>query len=327
MVNRLALGVGAATLVALIIVIIFFSNKTGSRIECTATTACADKWVDSSDNPIASVKQTCSADGKIVNPVGPGKCTNPCPAGQVACWSAGENLGRCVIGTSCPPCFTDADCGGTAKGKCNIISGATSGNCVCTLPNFGVNCQTTDCNSGDNPCGKNGTCSADGKSCVCKPGWADSATSGPCSVCADDLANNNAWGPPGVCNYKRFAPGQQKDGLWGAALPLPTNAHYCDNLSNAKFNAACIAEYGSEAYFPPEFSSTNAPGTEDDYICGPYPGNACTSYNYYGSQMLCWVPGGYYGQPDSDPSKYSPCAIGPDGKTAKPPGYVRPLNP
>ena len=313
-------AIGAAILIALILIIVFFANKPVAPPECTGSGACPDLWVDPSDKPIAT-KQVCSGDGKIVNPVGPGKCTNPCPDGQVACWSAGENLGHCVVGTSCPPCFTDIDCGGASQGSCQVASGAFGGVCVCKPPYFGPKCSA-DCKSGD-VCGKNGTCSADGKSCVCKPGWADSP-SGPCTVCANDYANNNAWGPPGVCNYRKYATAKGKDGVWGAALPLTTNGDNCDLRDPGSIDDACVAEFGNGAFFPPDWDEdSKAPDPQDQYECDNP--NACL--NYGSSQSICWVPNGYYGLPgnDPDPSKYSPCDIGADGKTAKPPGYIRPV--
>lgn len=333
MVSRNAmLGAGAAVLVALVITIIYFANKPTFIQGCTpGAKACADEWVDASGNKMDNVQQVCDGSGNLVGPiVGPGKCTDPCPKGQIGCWSAGENMGRCYVGKACPPCFTSADCGGVKQGACNVPTGSIGGTCQCKASYFGINCQATDCKSGD-VCGPNATCSADGKSCVCKQGWADSPQYGPCSVCANDVANNNAWGPPGVCTWRRYVMAQDKNGAWGAALPLATTAANC--ADNSDFDGACHAEFGGQAYWPgPPNHPDSGPAPdafkyyycEDDGETPPFGPNACWASKLGGGeQAICWVPGGYYGLPGNDPKDYKVCNAGADGKAAKPPGYIK----
>jgi hypothetical protein len=330
---KVILGVASAVVVALVIVIIVYSNKTPFKPECQGNIACPDTWVDEKGVPIKNVTRYCNPDGTIRQPnVGPGKCANPCTTGEVACWDSKAAIGRCIAGTNCPTCFSDTDCGGDEKpphGSCMNAGDPAKSYCRCNLPWNGATCQSSGCKSAAD-CGKNGTC-VQGV-CACKQGWATPPNGDPCSVCADDLAGGNAWGPPGSCIFRRYTTTQDRNGLKGAVLPLATNSSSCSWVADSQpvADLMCKAEFGSGASSP--LDGSPAAG---NYFCdgsgGTY--NACTYCGGLGDghQPLCWVPGGYYSSAPNPPGPYQPCDVQAKTPTTcgapKPPGYVGPYIP
>lgn len=332
MVSRAALGVVGAVTIVLIAVIIYFANRTSIAPECLGTKVCPDEWIDSGGKQIHNVQQVCLGDGTLYKPnVGPGHCVNPCAAGEVPCWDKGQNVGQCVTGDKCPVCFTSEDCGGAAQGACMNPGDPAKSSCTCVNPPYsGTNCQIKGGCKSAADCGPNSAACTNGV-CVCKQGWDTPPGGDPCSVCKNDLKNNDAWGPPGTCLFRRFAPVADTNGLRGAILPAATNATSCNYVfdNQPAADMLCKAEFGQGASSP-------APGSPayGNYFCdgsdANHQPNACSycGIGTSGHQPLCWVPGGYYSSESSPPVNYKYCDVQAPTPTScgapKPPGYKGP---